>query len=76
MATHSGTHRNTLRGTLALPALVKRRKILFVKDALAYPRVSGHDVPCFEMVRALRALGHDVALATAAPLHEETKGGS
>lgn len=73
MATHSGTHRNALRGTLALPALVKRRKILFVKDALAYPRVSGHDVPCFEMVRALRALGHDVALATAAPLHEETK---
>jgi polysaccharide biosynthesis protein PslH len=53
--------------------MFERRRILFVKDALAYPRVSGHDVPCFEMVRAMRSLGHDVALATTAPLHEETR---
>lgn len=51
----------------------QRRRILFVKQSLAYPRVSGDDVPCFELARALRTLGHDVALATALPLHDATQ---
>jgi glycosyltransferase involved in cell wall biosynthesis len=49
-----------------------RRKILFVKHELAYPRVSGHDVPCFELARSLRGLGHEVALATVLPLSQQS----
>lgn len=51
----------------------QRRRILFVKQALSYPRVSGDDVPCFELARALRRLGHEVALATAVPLDDTTR---
>jgi glycosyltransferase involved in cell wall biosynthesis len=40
--------------------------LLFVKDALAWPRSSGHDVHCFYMMRALAEQGHEVALLTAA----------
>ena len=50
-----------------------RHRILFVKHELAFPRASGHDLRCFEMIRALRALGHDVALATTVALHEPTR---
>jgi glycosyltransferase involved in cell wall biosynthesis len=39
-------------------------RLLFVKEALAWPRSSGHDVHCFHMMRALAGMGHDVALAT------------
>jgi glycosyltransferase involved in cell wall biosynthesis len=39
-------------------------RLLFVKDALAWPRWSGHDLHCFHMMRALAELGHEVALAT------------
>ncbi len=39
-------------------------RLLFVKEALAWPRSSGHDVHCFHMMRALAGLGHDVSLAT------------
>jgi glycosyltransferase involved in cell wall biosynthesis len=38
--------------------------LLFVKEALAWPRSSGHDVHCFHMMRALAGMGHEVALAT------------
>jgi polysaccharide biosynthesis protein PslH len=41
-------------------------RLLFVKDVLAWPRSSGHDVHCFYMMQALIALGHEVALLTAA----------
>jgi glycosyltransferase involved in cell wall biosynthesis len=39
-------------------------RLLFVKEALAWPRSSGHDVHTYHMMRALAGLGHDVALAT------------
>jgi glycosyltransferase involved in cell wall biosynthesis len=40
---------------------------LFVKESLAWPRSSGHDVHCFYMMQALTRLGHEVGLVTAAP---------
>jgi glycosyltransferase involved in cell wall biosynthesis len=48
-------------------------RILFIKHTLAYPRASGHDIRCFEMLRALRDLGHDVALATIQPCDTATR---
>lgn len=39
-------------------------RFLFVKSRLEWPRTYGHDVHCFEMMRALAALGHEIALAT------------
>jgi glycosyltransferase involved in cell wall biosynthesis len=39
-------------------------RLLFVKEALAWPRSSGHDVHCYHMMRAVAASGHDIALAT------------
>ena len=39
-------------------------RLLFVKEALAWPRSSGHDVHCFHMMQALASLSHDVSLAT------------
>jgi glycosyltransferase involved in cell wall biosynthesis len=40
--------------------------LLFVKDALAWPRSSGHDVHSYYMMLALTELGHEVSLITAA----------
>ena len=40
-------------------------KLLFVKDRLAWPRASGHDVHCFHMMEALASLGHPLGLLTA-----------
>jgi glycosyltransferase involved in cell wall biosynthesis len=37
---------------------------LFVKERLAWPRSSGHDVHCFYSMQALAKQGHTVALAT------------
>lgn len=42
-------------------------RLLFVKEKLAWPRSSGHDVHCYHLMRALGRQGHDVSLAT---LHE------
>lgn len=39
-------------------------RVVFVKVRLGWPRTYGHDVHCYEMMRGLTALGHDVALAT------------
>jgi glycosyltransferase involved in cell wall biosynthesis len=39
-------------------------RLLFVKDDVAWPRASGHDVHSYYMMRALADLGHTVALAT------------
>jgi polysaccharide biosynthesis protein PslH len=39
-------------------------RFLFVKDNLAWPRSSGHDVHAFHMMQALQRLGHDVGLVT------------
>ena len=41
-------------------------RLLFVKDSLAWPRSSGHDVHSFHMMQALARLGHEVGLLTAA----------
>jgi hypothetical protein len=41
-------------------------RLLFVKDNMAWPRSSGHDVHCFYMMQALTRLGHEVSLLTAA----------
>jgi glycosyltransferase involved in cell wall biosynthesis len=38
--------------------------VLFVKQALAWPRSSGHDVLTFHMLKACAELGHEVSLAT------------
>jgi glycosyltransferase involved in cell wall biosynthesis len=50
-------------------------RLLFVKDTLAWPRSSGHDVHCFFMMQALARLGHEVALLTAAPPVSEAVAG-
>jgi glycosyltransferase involved in cell wall biosynthesis len=39
-------------------------RIVYFKPELAWPRVSGHDVHCYYMVKALASLGHRVSLAT------------
>ena len=39
-------------------------RLLFVKDALVWPRSSGHDVHTFYMMKACADLGHEVSLAT------------
>ena len=50
-------------------------RLLFVKETLAWPRSSGHDVHCFYMMQALSRLGHEVALVTAtAPAAEAVAG--
>ena len=35
-------------------------RLLFVKECLAWPRSSGHDVHTFHMMRALASLGHSL----------------
>lgn len=42
-------------------------RFLFVKEALAWPRSSGHDVHGYHMMRALEELGHEVSLITRLP---------
>src|SRR5689334_17734192 len=42
-------------------------RLLFVKDNLAWPRVSGHDVHSYHMLRALADLGHETFLTTRSP---------
>lgn len=50
-------------------------RLLFVKEAMSWPRSSGHDVHCYYMMEALAGLGHDVALITAAdPVPEAIAG--
>jgi glycosyltransferase involved in cell wall biosynthesis len=50
-------------------------RLLFVKEALAWPRSSGHDVHCYNMMRALSALGHELALATVQrPIEDAIRG--
>ena len=39
-------------------------RLLFVKHSLGWPRMSGHDVYTFEMMKALAELGHEVSLVT------------
>jgi glycosyltransferase involved in cell wall biosynthesis len=50
-------------------------RLLFVKELLAWPRSSGHDVHCYHMMRALTELGHEVSLITrVAPAAEAIAG--
>jgi glycosyltransferase involved in cell wall biosynthesis len=39
-------------------------RILFVKNSLAWPRSSGHDVHTYYMMKACAELGHQVSIAT------------
>jgi glycosyltransferase involved in cell wall biosynthesis len=41
-------------------------RLLFVKNSLAWPRATGHDVYTYHTMRACVALGHEVSLAVAA----------
>jgi polysaccharide biosynthesis protein PslH len=50
-------------------------RLLFVKARLEWPRTYGHDVHCYEMMRALGGLGHQIALATDAPPSAEALAG-
>jgi polysaccharide biosynthesis protein PslH len=43
-------------------------KVLFVKQHLAFPRVSGLDVFCYELLRGMGSLGHTVTLVTEQPV--------
>lgn len=42
-------------------------RLLFIKPSLNWPRTTGHDVHCFEMMRTLIARGHEVMLLTEEP---------
>jgi polysaccharide biosynthesis protein PslH len=42
-------------------------RLLFFKEAFAWPRAKGHDVHCFYMIKALAELGHEVSLVTLTP---------
>ncbi len=44
---------------------------LFVKERMAWPRSSGHDVHTYHVMRALAAYGQSVALATVFPIPPE-----
>jgi glycosyltransferase involved in cell wall biosynthesis len=57
------------------PAAPGGLRLLFVKESLAWPRSSGHDVHCFHMMRALAGLGHEVSLATLARPADEAVAG-
>src|SRR5690606_28968322 len=61
--THDTRARPLHRSTWS-PIMTGRMRLLFVKGRLGWPRTYGHDVHCYEMMRGLTALGHDVALAT------------
>ena len=58
---------------MTIAAAAPTHRLLFVKHTLAYPRASGHDIRCFEMLRALRDLGCEVALATIEPCDADTR---
>jgi polysaccharide biosynthesis protein PslH len=42
-------------------------RLLFIKRRLVYPRSSGHDVHTWELMRALAALGHEIAFGSLDP---------
>jgi polysaccharide biosynthesis protein PslH len=50
-------------------------QFLFVKDALAWPRSSGHDVHTFYLMQALARQGHGVHLATRTPVPSQAVDG-
>jgi polysaccharide biosynthesis protein PslH len=50
-------------------------RFLFYKSGFSWPRVNGHDIHTFEMMRALASLGHEVHVATATPVPERALAG-
>jgi glycosyltransferase involved in cell wall biosynthesis len=48
-----------------MPGTGRRLRVLMMKGEMGWPRVSGHDVHCFNMMKALSDLGHEVGLLTA-----------
>ncbi|CAN5601618.1 hypothetical protein BH11PLA2_BH11PLA2_20620 [soil metagenome] len=55
--------------------MTQPHRILFLKERMAWPRASGHDVHTFYMMQALAKLGHKVALATLEPSPSEAIAG-
>jgi len=50
-------------------------RVLMMKGEMGWPRVNGHDVHCFHMMKALSELGHEVGLLTAkSPVPEAIQG--
>ncbi|QEL15431.1 glycosyltransferase family 4 protein [Limnoglobus roseus] len=50
-------------------------RLLFVKERMAWPRASGHDVHTFYLMQAMAQQGHAVALATITPPPPESVAG-
>ena len=46
-------------------------RLLFVKERMAWPRSSGHDVHTYHVMREMARAGHAVALATVFPIPPE-----
>ena len=58
-----------------MPEARRPLRVLMMKGEMGWPRISGHDVHCFNMMKALSELGHEVGLLTAkAPAPEATAG--
>ena len=51
-------------------------RLLFFKEAFAWPRAKGHDVHGYYMMKALGELGHEVSLVTLTPPPPESVQGS
>lgn len=49
-------------------------RLLFVKERLAWPRTSGHDVHAYYMMQSIQRLGHEVALVTRDRVPEAVEG--
>lgn len=49
-------------------------RLLFVKERLAWPRTSGHDVHTYYMMQSIQRLGHEVALVTRDRVPEAVEG--
>jgi glycosyltransferase involved in cell wall biosynthesis len=50
-------------------------RVLMMKGEMGWPRVSGHDVHCFNMMKVLAELGHEVGLLTAKTASAEAVAG-
>ena len=49
-------------------------RLLFVKERLAWPRTSGHDVHTYYMMQSIQRLGHEVALVARDRVPEAVEG--
>jgi polysaccharide biosynthesis protein PslH len=60
---------------MAMTGTERPLRVLMMKAEMGWPRVSGHDVHCFHMMKALSELGHEIGLLTSkAPAPEAIQG--